>query len=255
MLVDTHLHLDAEEFDDDREAVLTAARAAGIRHFILPAVATVHFGRVAALVSANADIHPAYGIHPLYIDKAHDGDLDQVDARLRESSTVAVGEIGLDHFVADLDRTRQEAFFVEQLHLARRYDLPVILHLRHAQDEILKHLRHIPVPGGIAHAFNGSQQQAEAFIKLGFKLGVGGAMTYEGSKRIRALAASLPLDTLVLETDAPDIPPAWARGQRNEPANLRQYAQLLAELRGITCEEVIEATGRNALAALPRLQA
>ncbi len=255
MLIDTHLHLDAEEFDDDREAVLADARAAGVRHFVLPAAIAAHFDRVAALASANADIHPAYGIHPLYTDKAQDGDLERVDERLRESGTVAVGEIGLDHFVADLDRIRQETFFVEQLHLARRYDLPVILHLRRAQDEVLKHLRRIPVSGGIAHAFNGSRQQAEAFIKLGFKLGVGGAMTYDGSKRIRALAASLPLDALVLETDAPDIPPAWASGQRNEPANLKRYAQLLAELRGIACEEVIEATGRNALAVLPRLRA
>ncbi len=254
MLVDTHIHLDAEAFDPDREAVLAAARTAGVTHFVLPAVDAPGFGRVAALAAAP-DIYPAYGIHPLYTGAAREDDLDLLDQRLREPGVIAVGEIGLDHFAPGIDPERQEFFFTRQLRLARRHDLPVILHLRRAQDAVLAHLRRIPVPGGIAHAFNGSRQQAEAFLKLGFRLGFGGAMSYDGSTRIRTLAATLPPDAIVLETDAPDIPPAWAAGQRNSPANLARYAAILAELRGITVEEVMEMTSRNAAAALPGLSA
>src|SRR5690606_23751308 len=144
--------------------------------------------------------------------------------------------IGLDHFVSDIDPARQLQFLVAQLGLARGHGLPVILHVRRAVDPILRELRRARVRGGIAHAFNGSRQQAEAFIALGFRLGFGGAMTYEGSTRIRELARSLPLESIVLETDAPDIPPAWGRGERNLPVNLARYAEVLAALRGITVE-------------------
>jgi TatD DNase family protein len=159
----------------------------------------------------------------------------------------------LDHFVTDIDHARQEWFFVEQLKLAKQFDLPVILHVRRAIEPILKQLRRFKVNGGIAHAFNGSRQQADEFIKLGFKLGFGGAMTYEGSTRIRKLAATLPLASIVLETDAPDIPPDWLNRGRNTPAELPRMAALLADLRGLTLAEVITATTANAESALPRL--
>jgi len=255
MLIDTHAHLDASEFAPDREAMLERARRSGVGQFVLPAVSAATFHDVAALAAANPDIHRAYGIHPLYVGESRDEDLELLDERLSESGVVAVGEIGLDHFVDDIDPGLQEHYFVAQLRLAKRHGLPVILHVRRAQDAILKQLRRIEVPGGIAHAFNGSLQQAEAFIALGFKLGFGGAMTYDGSRRIRQLAAVLPLDALVLETDAPDIPPAWGKGVRNEPDNLPRYAEVLAELREIPVEEVAAATSRNACAALPRLAA
>ncbi len=158
---------------------------------------------------------------------------------------MAVGEIGLDFFVPGLDAARQERFYRAQLQLARRFDLPVILHVRRAVDPILKQLRRIGVRGGIAHAFNGSRQQAQMFIDLGFRLGFGGAMTFEGSSRIRELARTLPLSAIVLETDAPDIPPAWAQSERNLPANLARYAALLAQLRGLSIDEVVDATGHN----------
>jgi len=172
-------------------------------------------------------------------------DLEILDAHLAAGEAHAVGEIGLDHFVADVDPVRQLEFFRAQLRLARRHGLPVILHVRRAVDPILRELRRAGICGGIAHAFNGSRQQAEIFISLGFKLGFGGAMSYEGSSRIRTLARTLPLSSIVLETDAPDIPPAWAPGQRNLPENLARYAQVLAGLRDITEEEVVETTGRN----------
>ena len=250
MLIDTHIHLDAAEFDPDRDALIAAARAAGVSGFIVPAVEVANFDRVAALSAAHSDIRHAYGIHPLYVEHAADEDLAVLEDCLAEGSAIAVGEIGLDQFVPGRDRARQEAFFVAQLKLARRFGLPVILHVRRAVDQILKHLRRIEVPGGIAHAFNGSRQQADAFIAMGFKLGFGGAMTFEGSRRIRELATTLPLEAMVLETDAPDMSPAWLRGRRNEPVELPRCAAVLAELRGLPLAVVSEATGQAARGVL-----
>ncbi len=253
MLVDTHIHLDAAEFDADRERAMAAARAAGVGRFIVPAVDVASFDRVAALSAMHADVQHAYGIHPMYVMQARDADLDMLEGRLAQDVAIAVGEIGLDFFVPGLDPARQERFLAAQLRLAREHGLPVILHVRRAVDQILKHLRRVEVCGGIAHAFNGSRQQADTFIALGFKLGFGGAMSFDGSSRIRKLAAELPLESIVLETDAPDIPPAWAQGQRNEPANLARFAAILADLRGMPVEEVARATSRNAVAVFPRL--
>ena len=249
-LIDSHIHLDAAEFDDDRAAVMAAARAVGVGGFVVPAVEAANFGAVEALARENDDVFCALGIHPLYVMRAQWADLDLLDARLASGMAVAVGEIGLDHAVSDIDPARQAEFFSAQLALARKHDLPVILHVRRAVEPILQQLRRTPVRGGIAHAFNGSAQQAQGFIALGFKLGFGGAMTFSGSTRIRQLAATLPLEAIVLETDAPDMPPAWGQGTRNVPANLPRYAAMLAELRGITVDDVITATSRNLAAVL-----
>lgn len=166
------------------------------------------------------------------------------------SHPVAVGEIGLDHYVPGFDAARQEHFFVEQLKIARDFDLPVLLHVRRAVDQVLKCLRRISVRGGIAHAFNGSRQQADEFIRLGFKLGFGGAMTYPGSTRIRQLAATLPIDSIVLETDAPDMAPYWLAGQRNRPIELFRIARTLSELQGLSMAEVQATTSANAVELL-----
>lgn len=252
-LTDTHVHLDASEFDADRTFVLEQARAAGVGRFVVPGVDVGSFDRVAALSRACGDVHHALGIHPLYVTAAAAEDLDVLEARLALREAIAVGEIGLDYFVSAIDPQVQERFFIAQLRLAQQFGLPVILHVRRAVDAILKQLRRIEVPGGIAHAFNGSRQQADAFVAMGFKLGFGGAMTFDGSRRIRGLAAELPLEAIVLETDAPDMPPAWAQGRRNEPANLSRYAEVLADLRGLAVAEVVAATSRNAEASLPGL--
>lgn len=253
MLIDTHLHLDAAEFDTDRAALLARARAVGIGGFVVPAVERAGFARVLALAETTPGVFPALGIHPLYVGHADEAALDALDALLAQGHAVAVGEIGLDHYVPGFDAARQEAFFTAQLGLARRHGLPVILHVRRAQDAVLAALRRARVAGGIAHAFNGSFQQAEAFIELGFKLGFGGAMTFEGSRRICRLAAELPLEAIVLETDAPDMPPAWAHGERNVPENLLRIAETLAELRGLSLEEIVRSTSSNARAALVTL--
>jgi TatD DNase family protein len=251
MLIDTHCHLDAAEFDADREAVHAAARAAGVETIVVPAVEVSAFARTRETVLRYPGCVAAYGIHPLYVMQAADNDLAALRQWLLAERPVAVGEIGLDLYVADIDPARQEHFFVEQLRLARDFDLPVLLHVRRAVDAVLKQLRRFKVRGGIAHAFNGSRQQADEFIKLGFALGFGGAMTYDGSTRIRELARHLPLEAIVLETDAPDIPPAWLNGSRNTPAELPRIAAVLAELRELPVAELVQRTAANARAVLP----
>lgn len=250
MLIDTHCHLDAAEFDADRGAVHAAALAAGVGRIVVPAVAVDGFAQTKTTVASHAGCVAAYGIHPLSVMRAAEADLAVLRDWLERERPVAVGEIGLDFFVQDIDPARQEHFFVEQLRLARQFDLPVLLHVRRAVDAVLKQLRRHRVRGGIAHAFNGSRQQAETLIGLGFKLGFGGAMTYGGSTRIRELAGSLPLEALVLETDAPDIPPAWLAGGRNAPAELPRIAAELAELRGLSDADIAAATTANARAVL-----
>ncbi len=252
-MIDTHCHLDAAEFDADRDGVHAAALAAGVGQIVVPAVGASNFPQVQDCVARYQGCVAAYGIHPLYVMQAGEGDLALLRAWLERERPVAVGEIGLDFFVTDVDPARQEHFFVQQLKLARELNLPVLLHVRRAVDAVLKHLRRIVVPGGIAHAFNGSRQQADEFIKLGFKLGFGGAMTYDGSTRIRQLAAELPLESIVLETDAPDIPSAWLNRGRNAPAELPRIARVLADLRGLSVEEIVAATSANARAVLPGL--
>ncbi|AXS81097.1 TatD family hydrolase [Dechloromonas sp. HYN0024] len=253
MLIDTHCHLDAAEFDADRDAVHARAVAAGVGKILVPAVAVNGFAKTREIVARYPGCLAAYGIHPLYVMQAEAGDLAVLRAWLVQEKPVAIGEIGLDHFVSEIDPVLQEHFFVEQLKLARDFDLPVLLHVRRAVDPVLKQLRRVGVCGGIAHAFNGSRQQADEFIKLGFALGFGGAMTFNGSTRIRELARTLPLDSIVLETDAPDIPPAWLNGGRNSPAELPRMADVLADLRGLTRAEVIAATANNVRRIVPGL--
>jgi TatD DNase family protein len=257
MLIDTHCHLDAAEFDADRERVRAAARAAGVRWMVLPAVERAAFAGVARLCAQSEGCVYALGIHPMYVDRATEDDLvvlrAEVERAMSDPRFVAIGEIGLDFFVDGHDRARQERFFAAQLAIAREFDLPVLMHVRRAQDIVLAHLRRRTPPGGIAHAFNGSRAQAERFLALGCVLGVGGAMTYRRALRIRALAGSLPETALVLETDAPDIPPEWIHRGRNAPAELPRIARALADLRGQSLDAVVADCGRNALRVLPRL--
>lgn len=247
-MIDTHCHLDAVEFDADRAAVHAAALAAGVRQIIVPGVAVDHFARQKSTVDAYAGCVAAYGIHPLYVMDAGSDDVDLLQEWLRRERPLAVGEIGLDFYVEGLDVARQTAIFVAQLKLAKAFDLPVILHVRRSVDAVLRELRRTRVRGGIAHAFNGSRQQADALIDLGFKLGFGGAATYSGSRRIRELAATLPLDSMVLETDAPDIPPAWLNRGRNTPAELPRIATEIAGLRGIPPAVLMAQADANAQA-------
>ncbi|MBM3116655.1 TatD family hydrolase [Jeongeupia naejangsanensis] len=260
MLIDSHCHLDAPEFDADRDRVVAAAIAAGVGQLVVPSVGAAMFDATRQM-RERYGCAVAYGLHPIYVAEHRDEHLQALSDRLTREPAVAVGEIGLDFYVPGLDAARQVALFEAQLRIAREADLPVIVHIRRSQDQVLKYLRKWRVRGGIAHAFNGSAQQAEAFLKLGFKLGFGGAMTYSGSQRIRRLAAELPLDGIVLETDAPDIAPAWLAGPppgRNAPDQLPSIAAVLAELRGLdvdTVQHVCMTNTEAVLGPLGRLQA
>jgi TatD DNase family protein len=266
MWTDTHCHLDAAEFDADRAAVVLRARAAGVTQMVLPAVDVANFKAVRDLAGDVACAY-ALGIHPLFVDRADDADLDRLQQALQQHREdprlVAVGEIGLDHFVPGLNRERQARFYIAQLKLARDAGLPVILHGRRSADPLLQGLRRIAVAGGIAHAFNGSAVQAQHFVDRGFKLGFGGTLTFDRALQIRSLATTLPEAALVLETDAPDIPPHWlyrtaaeraaGASSRNEPGELPRIAAVLAALRGWTLAQAAAVTSANARAALPRL--
>jgi TatD DNase family protein len=274
--IDTHCHLDAPEFSADRVQVRARAAAAGVGHCVFPAVEVANFDAVRDLAYAGGDSY-ALGIHPLYVERAADDALARLDAQLHryreDPRLVAVGEIGLDYFVPALCesplRERQQHFYLAQLGLARKHGLPVILHVRRSADRLLHGLRALQPEGrrwqGIAHAFSGSAQQAGAFLGLGLKLGFGGAVTYERALQLRRLAGTLPLDALVLETDAPDIAPHWlyrtaaqrsgglAQG-RNEPGELPAIAAVVAGLRGISPDALALASTDNACSALPKLR-
>lgn len=244
--IDTHCHLDAAEFDADRDAEYARAVAAGVGIQVVPAVSRDDFAAVAATCERYPGCLPAWGLHPMYVHVHRPEHLAELRAQIEARRPVAIGEIGLDFFVRDNDPAAQAFFLVEQLKIARDHDLPVLLHCRRANDELLKQLRRIGVRGGITHAFNGSRQQADAFIKLGFKLGFGGAFTWPRANNLRRLATELPLEAIVLETDSPDIPPVWIGRGRNAPGELPRIAQVLAELRAIDVATVAEATTRNA---------
>lgn len=263
MWIDTHCHLDAHEFAGEEDAAAVAAARLGVSQIVIPAVEVANFATVAALAQRNANCCYALGIHPIYVPQAEESDLaalrEAVAAAMNDARFVAIGEIGLDYFVPALCsepmRAKQEHFYSEQLKIARDFGLPVLLHVRRSQDQILKYLRRIEVPGGIAHAFNGSEQQARTFIGLNFKLGFGGAMTFTRALQIRRLAATLPAEALVLETDAPDISPAWVHPSRNSPTELPRIGEALAELRAASIEDIATITSRNADDVMPRLAA
>jgi TatD DNase family protein len=262
MWIDTHCHLDADEFDPDRDAVVARARAAGVAMVVMPA-GHIDERDKAAEIAARYGFAYALGIHPLWLRGAAESDVERLRAMvpdaLLDPRFVAIGEIGIDLFEPGVDPARQQWFFREQLKVARDFALPVIVHVRRSADLLLKHLRAIDVPGGIVHAFNGSAQQARQFVERGLRLGFGGAMTYSGSQRIRRHAQEVADDAWVLETDAPFIPPEWLRRGdavgRNEPGELPRIAAHLAELRATSADALAARNRANALAALPRLAA
>lgn len=249
-LIDSHCHLDLPVFDPDRDTVLSRCAAQGIEHIVVPAINAAGWPRLLSLCDAHDGLHPALGLHPMLLATHRAEHVEQLNAELRRTKVLAVGEIGLDFYPRDANRSAQISLFEAQLDIATRHDLPVLLHVRKAHDEVLKILKGAGVRGGIAHAFNGSLQQARRYIELGFCLGFGGMLTYPRSRRLHALASELPLASLVLETDAPDMTGAAHHGARNSPEYLPEVAQALTALRGCRLERVIEATSANVVRVL-----
>jgi TatD DNase family protein len=252
MLVDSHCHLDASELDHDRDAVIRRARAAGVQQQIVPAVDAAGWPKLRDICAADAGLHPAYGLHPMFLSSHRNEHLVDLHDWIVREHPVAVGECGLDFFVEGLDVETQQHFFEGQLVLARDFDLPVIVHARRAVDAVISAIKRIGGSGssrklrGVVHSFSGSIEQARQLWDLGFLIGLGGPVTYERAKRLHRLVAEMPLDRLLLETDSPDQPDAEICGQRNEPARLSFICETIARLRDEEPATIAAATTRNA---------
>jgi TatD DNase family protein len=246
VLVDSHCHLDAPEFDRDRDAVIARARAAGVSRQVVPAVSAAGWPKLRSICAGTDGLFPAYGLHPMFLQEHRDGHLAELDDWIQRERPCAIGECGLDFFVDGLDPRAQQHFFDGQLELAREHALPLIVHARRSVDAVIASIKRIGDLRGVVHSFSGSAEQARQLAQLGFMIGLGGPVTYERANRLRKLAAGVPIESLLLETDAPDQPDAGIRGQRNEPARLANVLQVVADLRGETPAAIAAATSANA---------
>ena len=246
-LIDTHCHLDFPVFNLDLQRVKSDAHSAGVEQLIVPGVTAENWKNLLEVTDANHGMHPALGLHPCFMQHHRTADIERLERLLQSEKVCAVGEIGLDLFIPDADLEQQLAFLRPQLELAAKYDYPLILHVRKAHDQMLKELRQLQLgAGGVVHAYSGSEQQAAQYIKLGYKLGIGGTVTYERAKKLHRIVKNYPLESFVLETDSPDIPLSAYRGERNVPARVAEVAQVIAEIRGERVERIAEMTTRTA---------
>nr|WP_256356702.1 TatD family hydrolase [Pseudomonas sp. PDM32] len=250
-MIDTHTHLDFPDFDADRQALLAESRALGVRRIVVLGVYQANWQRVWELVQNDPDLHAAFGLHPVYLDDHRPEDLSELGDWLTRLAghrqLCAVGEIGLDYFIESLDRERQQALFEAQLQLAADFNLPVLIHVRRSHAAVIATLKRFRLKrAGIIHAFAGSKEEAREYIKLGFKLGLGGAPTWPQALRMHRVLAELPLDSVVLETDSPDMAPAMFPGQRNSPAHLPAICAALADIIAISPEQLAAASTANA---------
>jgi len=250
-LIDTHTHLDFPDFDEDRQALLSESRALGVRRMVVLGVYQANWQRVWELVLSDPDLHAAFGLHPVYLDDHRPEDLRELGdwlTRLADHRQLcAVGEIGLDYFIETLDRERQQTLFDAQLQLAADFNLPALIHVRRSHAAVIATLKRFKLKrAGIIHAFAGSKEEAREYIRLGFKLGLGGAATWPQALRMHRVLAELPLESMVLETDSPDMAPAMFPGQRNSPAHLPAICEALAKIMAISPEQLAAASTANA---------
>jgi len=254
MWIDSHCHMDNVLLSQNSEKVISSSSNEGVDRIIIPSVNKENFDKVITIAGKYKQCAYALGFHPMYLNNFSDSDLELLEYYLLNNNSVAVGEIGIDLFVQKNNQTLQENVFLSQLKIAKKFDLPVIMHVRGAIDLVLKNLRKIKVKGGIAHAFNGSFQQADQLIELGFKLGFGGAMTYPRASHLQALAKELPIEAIVLETDSPDMPPAWlVNGESNQPKELGKIAEFFCHLRGLEPSKTADIIRVNTIEAIPKL--
>lgn len=249
-LFDTHCHLDVDAFEPDRDRVLAEARQSGVRHMLVPGIRRKGWQALWDLCSQHRDLYPAIGLHPMLLEEHADGDTEALDAFVGQYRPVAIGEIGLDYAVKSLDRERQQTLLEAQLTIAEKHRLPVVLHVRKAHEPMLLTLKRFDLTGGIAHAFNGSLQQATRYREMGFRLGFGGMLTHPNARHLHELATELPLDAIVLETDAPDMSGAAHRQQRNSPAYLPEVVDMLTQLRDESADTIATETTGNAFDTL-----
>lgn len=249
-IIDTHCHLDFAAFDDDRQTVINQAMASGVINIVVPAVKHDTWHTTIKLCQEHSNCDLALGMHPMFIEHHQPQHLNALDEAIKQSQPIAVGEIGLDYYLPELSspelKQKQQLFFSKQLIIANQHQLPVIIHNRKAHDQCLSLLKQHQANRGIIHAFNGSLQQAQAYIKLGFVLGFGGMVTYPRSRKLRTLVTELPLDSIVLETDAPDMSPVEHHGTRNSPEYLDEILHCIAELRNQSAEHIAKITSDNA---------
>lgn len=254
MWIDSICHLDLIQLQSNMPAFGKKLNELNIDGLIVPSVSKNNIQDVLKLSKKNIWCHFAIGFHPLYLHDINLSDIGLLNNYLDKYNPVAVGEIGLDLYSNKDNFNFQEEIFIEQLKLAKKFDLPVILHVRGAIDQVLKNLRRFNISGGTAHAFNGSLQQAKQFIDLGFKLGFGGAMTYPRATHLQFLAKTLPLESIILETDSPDIPPVWLKkGEQNSPENLPRIGQFLATIRGLNTSKMAAIIRKNTFEVFPKL--
>ena len=245
-LVDSHCHLDAAEFDDDRAAVIERARAAGVTRQIVPAVDAAGWPKLRNVCADDPGLFPAYGLHPVYLESHRPEHLDALRDWIEREHPVAIGECGLDFHLEDLDIPTQQLYFDGQLVLAGEYGLPLIVHARRAVDAVIAAIKRAGRVRGVVHSFSGSIEQARQLWQLDFLVGLGGPVTFERANRLRKLVATMPIEYLLLETDAPDQPDVQHRGQRNEPARMTNVLRTIAELRDQDPTEIASATTANA---------
>ena len=249
-LIDSHCHIDFAAFDHDRQAVLEACEKKNIYRIVVPGVTEESWSKLLEVCTKTDICKPALGLHPVFIDQHQPNHLTKLDQLITQQEVVAVGEIGLDFYLRNLDKEKQELYFSKQLIIAKKHSLPVIIHNRKAHDQALKLLRENPVPGGIIHNFGGSIQQAYKYIELGFKLGFGGMLTFDRSRKLRLLAKQLPIESIVLETDAPDLTVEPHRGTRNSPEYLGFVLEAVAEIKNLDPKEVADITTQNCIDVL-----
>lgn len=247
-LFDSHSHLDAPEFEHDRSDVVARAQTQGVMRQLLPAVEFASWSNLKDVCDRYAGLYPAYGLHPMYLESHRPEHIPALRNWIEKEKPNAVGECGLDFFVEGLDPEQQRFYFIEQLKLAREFELPVVIHARRAVDEVIASIRKIGLLKGVIHSYSGSEEQAHQLFNLGFSLGIGGPITYDRAQRLRRLVTAMPIEYLLLETDSPDQPNADYRGQRNEPARMLDVLKVVAVLRGQSEEDVARATTNNAVA-------
>lgn len=244
-LIDSHVHLDDSAFAPDRDAVILRAGRAGIDGMIVPGVDFDSWPRIKALCASHEHVHACYGLHPMFLAQHTPAHLQALPEWLDRERPVAVGEIGLDFHMPGHDKERQRCYFSRQLQLAQERNLPVIVHARDALEEVSQTLRRCRGMRGVVHSFSGSEQQARQLWDAGFHLGIGGPITYERAQRLRRIVANMPIEFLLLESDAPDQPDASHRGERNEPAHVIEILACVASLRGESVEHIANATRGN----------